>query len=170
LLALGPVPLEAQAPHFAQGAVRPALIVDGAPFLVLGAQANNSSNYPAMLDQVWPMVERLGANTLLMPVAWEQVEPAEGQFDFASSMRCSPGPRSRQTAGAAVVRHLEEHWCQLCARVGQDRRPALPAHALPDGASACALSPHGAETLAADARAFARLMRALARDRSASTP
>ena len=35
---------------------RHALMVDGAPFLMLGVQANNSSNYPAMLPQVWPMV------------------------------------------------------------------------------------------------------------------
>ena len=33
---------------------RHALFVDGAPFLMLGAQVNNSSNYPAMLPLVWP--------------------------------------------------------------------------------------------------------------------
>ena len=37
---------------------RHALLVDGEPFLMLGVQANNSSNYPAMLPQVWPMLER----------------------------------------------------------------------------------------------------------------
>ena len=72
----------AQAPHFAAGPEHPALIVDGEPFLALGVQANNSSNYPAALPEVWPVVERLHANTLLMPVAWEQVEPTEGRFDF----------------------------------------------------------------------------------------
>ena len=32
---------------------RYALMVDGAPFLILGGQAHNSSNYPAALPKVW---------------------------------------------------------------------------------------------------------------------
>ena len=60
-----------------------ALIVDGAPFLMLGAQANNSSNYPAVLPKVWPVIRELHANTLEIPVAWEQIEPVEGKFDFS---------------------------------------------------------------------------------------
>ena len=37
---------------------RTALLVDGAPYLVLGAQVNNSSAWPAMLPKVWPAVNR----------------------------------------------------------------------------------------------------------------
>ena len=33
---------------------RHALLVDGAPFLILGAQVNNSSAWPAVMPQVWP--------------------------------------------------------------------------------------------------------------------
>src|SRR3546814_11018535 len=60
---------------------RHALIVDGEPFLILGGQANNSSNYPAMLPEVWPTVRALHANTLEIPVAWEQIEPVEGRAE-----------------------------------------------------------------------------------------
>ncbi|MDR6511262.1 hypothetical protein J2792_002134 [Novosphingobium capsulatum] len=56
-------------PRIAAPHGRPALFVDGAPFLVLGAQANNSSNHASVLPQVWQTVEQLGANTLEMPVA-----------------------------------------------------------------------------------------------------
>src|ERR1022692_1706236 len=60
-----------------------ALFVDDAPYLMLGAQAHNSSGWPAMLPKVWPAIEHLRANTLEIPIYWEQFEPKPGQFDYS---------------------------------------------------------------------------------------
>jgi hypothetical protein len=54
------------------------LIVDGEPFLILGAQCHNSSGWPAMLPKVWPAIDDLHANTLEIPIYWEQFEPEPG--------------------------------------------------------------------------------------------
>ena len=76
-------PADPGLPHMVRSGDHHALIVDGAPYLMLGAQANNSSNWPSQLPKVWPAIEQLHANTLEIPVAWEQVETKEGQFDFS---------------------------------------------------------------------------------------
>jgi beta-galactosidase GanA len=51
---------------------------------MLGAQSNNSSNWPATLPEVWPAIEYLHANTLETPIYWEQFEPKQGQFDYSA--------------------------------------------------------------------------------------
>ena len=158
LLAVGTA-LSAQAPHFAPGKVRPALIVDGAPFLVLGAQVNNASNYPATLDEVWPAVDRIGANAVLMPVAWEQVEPAEGQFDLSFVDTLLEQARAHD-------KRLVLLWFATWKNTAPGYAPPwvkedgrrFPRMRFADGHAHGVLSPHGAATLAADARAFARLM------------
>ncbi len=60
-----------------------ALIVDGQPFLMLGGQAHNSSGWPGMLPQVWCAIKSMHANTLEVPIYWEQIEGQPGKFDFS---------------------------------------------------------------------------------------
>jgi hypothetical protein len=62
---------------------RHALLINGVPFFMLGVQAHNSSAWPAMLPQLWDAVSQVHANTLEVPVYWEQIEPQPGKFDFS---------------------------------------------------------------------------------------
>ena len=95
-------------------------MVDGAPYLMLGAQTNNSSAWPATLPQVWPAVEYLHVNTVEMPIYWEQFEPKPGQFDYyADRYAAGPGARAPRASGAALVRHMEERQPALHARVDE---------------------------------------------------
>jgi len=70
-------------PGIVQKDGRYALMVDGAPYLMLGMQTNNSSDWPATLSQVWPAAEALHVNTVETPIYWEQLEPKQGQFDYS---------------------------------------------------------------------------------------
>lgn len=143
---------------------RHALMVDGAPYVVLGAQVNNSSSWPAVLPKVWPAVEQMHANTLIAPIAWEQIEPEEGRFDF--------------TVLDTMLQQAREHrvrlgllWFATWKNNGPNYAPEwvkldnkrFPRVIDAKGATLNSLSPHAAATLDADRKAFVELMRHLKR-------
>lgn len=61
------------------------LYVDGKPFLSLGGELHNSSasSTAYMREKVWPALRPLNINSVIATVAWEQIEPREGSFDFS---------------------------------------------------------------------------------------
>ena len=71
-------------PHLEKRGNHDALVVDGKPFLVLGAQINNSSSWASTLPDVWPALADLHVNTVEAPVYWELMEPRPGTFDFTN--------------------------------------------------------------------------------------
>jgi beta-galactosidase GanA len=134
-------------------------LVDGAPFLMLAGQANNSSNYPAMLPKVWPVIHALHANTLEIPVAWEQVEPSEGRFDFSYVDELLR--HARQEKARLVLlwfgtwKNTSPNYAPEWVKMDNNRFPRMRTA---EGKSHYVLSPHSRATLEADKRAFVALM------------
>ena len=138
------------------------LLVDGQPWLMLAAQVNNSSNWPAMLPEVWPAMDALHVNTVQVPIAWEQVEPTEGHFDFSF-------------LDTLVVQAREHHvrlvllWFATWKNNGPSYAPAwvkldnrrFPRVLKKDGDTLNSLSPFAQSTLDADRAAFVALMKHL---------
>jgi len=162
LLLAAPASAQSQLPRIVSENGRHALLVDGEPFLILGAQANNSSNYPAMLPQVWPTIRALNANTLEIPVAWEQVEPVEGQFDF--SWLDALIPQARENNVRLVLlwfgtwKNTSGSYVPEWVKADGQRFPRMKTR---DGKTHYVHSPHGRATLEADKRAFVAMMRHL---------
>ena len=60
------------------------LVVCGQPFLILGGELGNSSaSCPDDIDRIFPRLQRMGLNTVLVPAYWDLTEPVEGVFDFS---------------------------------------------------------------------------------------
>ena len=163
LLIAAPTAVAAQTaplPRVVESGGRHALMVDNQPFLILGGQTNNSSNYPAVLPQVWPVVDALHANTVETPVAWEQIEPAEGRFDF--SWLDTLLPQARQHNVRLVLlwfgafKNTSPSYAPEWVKADSKRFPRMITK---DGKTHYVLTPLARSTLEADSRAFAALMR-----------
>lgn len=152
----------AQLPRFVHENGRHALLVDGEPFLILCAQVNNSSAWEAMLPKVWPVIEKLHANTVQVPIAWEQIEPVRGKFDFSFLDTLITQARERNV-------RLILLWFATWKNNGPNYTPEwlkldnarFPRVVTKTGERRDSLSPHATATLEADRAAFVQLMRHL---------
>jgi hypothetical protein len=82
-------PAQAQAqdaplPHVVRSDGQLQLIVDGQPFIALAGEVHNSTaSSPEYMAPIWPRLQGFNLNTVVSPIYWELVEPAEGRYDFA---------------------------------------------------------------------------------------
>ncbi|KTW12379.1 DUF5597 domain-containing protein [Sphingomonas sanguinis] len=149
----------AEVPRIVTQAGRHALLVDGQPFLMLAAQVNNSSNYAAALPQVWPVLDRIHANTIEIPVAWQQIEPVEGQFDFTFVQTLLDQARAHDKRVVllwfATWKNTSPGYTPDWVKLDNRRFPRMKTR---EGKDHYALTPMARTTLEADKRAFVRLM------------
>lgn len=136
------------------------LLVHGKPYLMLGGELGNSSaGTAAQADTILPRLASLHVNTVLMPVAWEQIEPVEGRYDFHVLDHWIAVARQQRM-------HLVLLWFGSWKNGFSEYAPAwvkadtqrFPRARAIDGAPLEILSTFGDETLRLDSRAFAALM------------
>jgi len=141
---------------------RYALFVDGAPYLMLGAQVHNSSSWPATLPKVWPAMEYLNVNTVEMPVYWEEIEAKPGEFNF--TLMDTLLTEARQHHLHLVLlwfgtwKNGSQHYMPQWMKLDTARYPHMIGK---DGQAVDSPSPHSAASLEADKKAFTAFMRHL---------
>jgi len=139
------------------------LVVDGAPFLVLGGELGNSS--ASSLDYLrpfWPKLRAMHLNTVLAPVYWELTEPLEGRFNFAPVDSLLADARASDMRLVLLWfgswKNSMSSYAPAWVKTNQTRFRRTEATR---GRGQEILSPFVAANVDADSRAFAALMRHL---------
>ncbi|HUX94624.1 MAG TPA: DUF5597 domain-containing protein [Bacteroidales bacterium] len=138
---------------------RHALLVDGQPFLMLGGQAHNSSAWPGMMPQVWSAIKSMNANTLEVPIYWEQIEPQPGKFDFSLIDTLLNQGREHNVRLVllwfATWKNGSNHYMPDWMKSDAAKYPNITGK---NGRPVDSPSPHTQAAMEADAKAFAAVM------------
>ena len=149
-------------PKLVEDQGRATLMVDGAPYFLLGAQVDNSSGWPERLDAVWPAAELLRLNTLEVPVYWEQLEPKRGTFDFTVVDAILAQARAHKThlvlLWFGTWKNGKMHYVPDWVKSDTTTYPRMLSKS---GVPIDVLSPNAPANLDADRAAFTALMRHL---------
>jgi hypothetical protein len=150
-------------PHLEKRGSATQLIVDGKPFLVLGGELQNSSSSSReYMKEFWPKLETSGLNTILAAVEWSLVEPVEGKFNFKIVDNLIEDARAHHLRLVLLWfgawKNGQTHYAPEWVKKDYNRFPRVKAES---GKSLEILTPLGTETLKADSRAFAAMMKHL---------
>jgi hypothetical protein len=164
LFSVATLPISAQVketpvPRIIEKDGRHALLVDGQPFLMLGGQAHNSSGWPGMMPQVWSAIETMHANTLEVPIYWEQIEAQPGKFDFSLIDTLLVQARERKVhlvlLWFATWKNGSSHYMPEWMKREPSKYPNITGK---NGQPVDSPSPHTKAAMEADAKAFKAVM------------
>ncbi|MDD2289858.1 MAG: DUF5597 domain-containing protein [Bacteroidales bacterium] len=150
---------EAEMPGIVENEGRYALLVDGEPFFMFGGQSANSSTWPKMLPGVWSTIESMHANTLEIPIYWEQFEPEPGKFDYSMIQMVLDQARERDVRLVllwfATWKNGSNHYMPQWMKNDPQKYPNLMNK---EGRYVDSPSPHATASMEADAKAFTEFM------------
>ena len=137
------------------------LMVDGAPYLMLGGQVHNSDTAnPDDLNKALDVLASWHSNTAEVPIYWEAVEPVKGQYDFSSIDMAIKAARQRDLRLVLLWfgtwKNGESHYVpEWVKRDKQNYTRVIGSH----GEETEIISPLCRAAMEADSRAFAAVMR-----------
>ncbi|TAM97413.1 MAG: mannonate dehydratase [Chitinophagaceae bacterium] len=136
------------------------LLVNGKPYLIFGGELGNSSaSSNAYMRPIWPKLKEMNLNTVIAPVYWELMEPAEGEFDF--SLVDSLIENARLNNMKLVLlwfgswKNSMSCYAPAWVKTNIERCPRVLTK---DGVSEEILTPFNKNNLEADKKAFVKLM------------
>ena len=147
-------------PHLEKQGTATRLIVNGAPLLMLAGELGNSSASSARyMAPHWARLKQMHLNTVLTPVSWELIEPAEGRFDWESVDALIRDARSQDLKLVflwfGAWKNSMSTYVPSWVKRDQARFPRAQ---LPNGSGLDILSAFSPATRDADSRAFTALL------------
>jgi len=137
------------------------LIVDGKPFLMLSGELHNSSAGSAhYMEPIWSRLKNNNLNTVIAPVSWELIEPAEGKFDFSLVDNMITGARKENLKLIVLWfgswKNAKSTYAPEWVKKNTAKYPLMESQG---GRMLNTLSTFGENSVKADAKAFAELMK-----------
>jgi hypothetical protein len=140
------------------------LYVNNEPFLIIGGELlNSSASSIEHMKDIWAHMKSLYVNTVFLPITWQQFEPEEGTFDY--SLIDSHIKSAYDNDLKLVIlwfgswKNGESHYTPDWVKTDMERFPRM---LFKDGKVSTTISNINSNCLAADLKAYQKLMERIA--------
>ena len=137
------------------------LIINKTPYVMLSGELHNSSSSSLeYMKPLWENLRRMNLNTVIASISWELFEPEEGKYDYTLVEGLIRDARKNNMKLVFIwFATWKNAWSTYVPEWVKKDLSRFPRMQSEPGKNTGALSAWGDETMKADARAFAELMR-----------